>query len=180
MGDAATLGGDTGAMSDLYSGALPVLGSVAWRFTPHLAVGAYGQYGLAFLASDAKDTFTDGTGRDLRVGLEASWAFDASGSVTPWIGLAAGWEWAQILWSVGDTDVTTTFAGPDGTLRGGADWRFSDALSVGPFASLSIGQFRSMESEGGGVSATHDLPSSERELHGWFQIGVRGRFDLLK
>jgi hypothetical protein len=145
---------------------------------PLLAVGAYGQYAFAALASDAKAAFPGGKGRDIRVGVEATYALASTGSVAPWFGLGAGWEWAQVSWIESGVDATSGFDGPEAKLQGGADWKVSEALAVGPFVSLTVGQFRSLSAKGGGREITVEINSSEREIHEWLQVGLRGRFDL--
>jgi hypothetical protein len=178
VGDIATDAGNTSGLRDLFSGGVPVSLGVAWRFSSGLAVGAYGQYTFAALASDAKAKFPGGKGRDIRVGVEATYALASTGAVAPWFGLGAGWEWAQVSWTESGVDATSGFDGPEATLQGGADWRVSEALAVGPFVSLTIGEFRSLSAKGGGREITVEINSSDREIHEWLQVGLRGRFDL--
>jgi len=56
-------------------------------------------------------------------------------------------------------------------LQGGLDWKIGGKFSLGPFAMLSIGQYSNAEIDG-------DEAEIDEAVHQWFQLGVRGRFDL--
>jgi hypothetical protein len=165
-------------LSDAVKAQIPVQIDVGYRVTPDLTLGGYfgAGYGLVGDAVDEEcDRFDlDCSARVLRLGVQVDYAFrNVSGAMTPWIGAGVGYEWASVHQEPDDLDTRL-----DGfefvNLQGGVDWKVG-GFSVGPFAMLTIGQYANFEQEGLGETITRD---TEKALHQWLQVGLRGRFDL--
>ncbi len=132
----------------------------------------------AGLLGDDLEDCDDCSARGYRLGLQVDYAFKTASAMRPWIGAGIGYEWLSISEDTDGGDVTLSFSGFEFVnLQGGLDWRIGDSkFSIGPFAMLSIGQYS---------NASIDTPLGDDEegiedkkMHQWFQIGVRGRFDL--
>ena len=131
-----------------------------------------------------------------RVGLQARVHLAPHGSIDPWIGIGAGYEFL----TVSESGQTQTPQGPvrfDAvalTLRGfeygrlelGAEGRIGASFALGPFLSLSVAGYNASRASGavsvGNSTAQLDGRNS-REIvtpypHGWLVFGVRGAFEL--
>ena len=111
--------------------------------------------------------------------------------VDPWIGLGLGYESLsyRTLSSVMVTDemgqqdsvnvrATERFAGPELLVHGGVDFQVEDALRVGPFAALSVGQYTtdSFDCQPDNPACPSGNSVDGGALHGWISIGVRGAY----
>lgn len=177
---------DTGAdvpLDESFERAIPVIVEAGYRFSG-VALGLYYQHGFASVDDSA--SFGAGTcaevgatcdsGRVKRFGIQANYAFPAVRPLAPWIGAAAGWEWASLELSAAGETADVTFKGFDLTLQGGGDVQISPQLWVGPYASASFGRYSDLEIEGPGFSIEAEI--DEKRWHTWLQVGVRVRFDL--
>lgn len=197
FGDAYEQSGfGTFKQSDLTKGLIPLQLDASWRFSPAVSAGLYVSYGFGQAGSQLKTLCaTQGASCDspstLRYGVQGAYTFQTGGSFVPWLGLAAGIEQASfgvknfVYGVIPGTPPTPLVADLKGTLRGweaglegGADYRLSPALAVGPFASFSLGQYTvediSLSGQGTVAGGGVDTPKT----HEWLTLGVRGRFDL--
>ncbi len=157
-------------MTDGISGQIPIQLDVGYRVIPELTLGVYGSYGFGMIASNIKDS-TDSIST-LNLGVQALYDFPAFQQIKPWAGLGVGYEWMTISPKVGDS------AKADGwefaRLQVGADYAVAKNFNTGLFLSYSFAQFGTVSS--GGVSVS--VPSDQKAMHEWFQIGIRGSYDL--
>jgi hypothetical protein len=161
------------AMSDAYSGALPIQLDVGYKVIPELLVGGYLSYGPAFVASDACPNGVDCSASQFRVGLQGQYHLSPAGSIDPWLGLGIGWEnLATSSTALGVTTDSSVSGYEFLNLQGGADFKLTDAVKLGPFVNFSLGQYSTAPA--GDVSA--DIPNTA--MHQWLTIGVKGNYDL--
>lgn len=177
MGEIGTVGllGDTfdfGDLGDSVDGGIPLWLEANYRLTPNLSLGAYFQYAFLMLPDEAGSA----DGSNLRLGAQVIYGFTPAGNFAPWIGAGVGWEWLEFddIGIDGTTDAQVTFDGFDLMVQGGAEFAVAPNFSVGPFASLSFGQYGEADFDAGGASVTADF--DDKGWHEWLQIGVRGTF----
>jgi len=58
------------------------------------------------------------------------------------------------------------------TVQGGAEYRVTPRVAVGPFFSFSLARYTTMSSE------NMDTELADKRMHEWLQLGVRGRIGL--
>lgn len=175
--------GDGADLNDLTTGAVPVQLDVGYRFDRHWYAGGYFAWGPAFVAGAAKDALaangaTDVSGHyEQRVGLEGIYTFDAVKGFSPWAGVGFGYEWtryAQANLAGGETEIGVR--GLEASAQLGASYRVTPKLSAGPFVTLNVGRYDSRMSSRSGDETSTSV--SDKGLHEWLQLGVRGSFDL--
>lgn len=178
-GNAATGTDVTAAMSDAWSGALPIGVGARYRFTPNLSAGVYFQFAPAFVASGLCDVGASCSGYDMRLGIEAVYGFMPSGSWNPWVSLGTGWEWTQLKASGGGESVSTTFSGWEYfNVQAGVDFPLSPMFALGPYLGYFGGTYTNVSVSGTILSQSESIPSANRAFHGWFQFGVKGTVNL--
>ena len=159
------------SLGDVMAGLVPVQLDAAWHFDARWRLGMYFQYGFARIAGDFCPARASCRGSQLRQGVQATYAL-AAGSPVPWIGVGLGAEWLWLTVSADGARSTLRLVGFEmAQLQAGLDWRSSSGISVGPFASLSLGQYQKIL----GGSTVSNVATA---LHGWLQLGVKGTFDL--
>jgi hypothetical protein len=169
-------------MDEWVNSQIPVQADVLVRVTPRLSIGAYGAWGFGSAdGGDVKATCSSpGVSCSIaviRAGVQGVWEFEP-GSMTPWLGVGAGYEWNALHAENGSTAVDIRFTGFEWlNVQGGADWKVASSLSIGPFLMVSIGQYDSGHFGVSGAGGFNAEPS-EKSIHMWLQIGVRGRVDL--
>jgi outer membrane protein len=190
LGYAMPMGQVTGAgtnpaLSNLYSGMMPIWFDVGVRASPHFYIGGYFQYGVAFVgplsgSPTALDPCAGGTscsGSVLAGGLDARYHAQPDQSFDPWVGLGIGYEVANLSMSQGGSSAGMSLSGFQlVNLSVGGDVRTSRNFAFGPYAMLSVGEY-----SGCGFSdAAASLGSCtvpQTALHEWFSFGVRAAFD---
>jgi hypothetical protein len=170
----APAGGDADgsiAMSDLVKSQIPVQVDAMFGVSPQLALGGYLSYGVGQVGDgmqDLCDAFAaDCSASNVRVGVQGIYSFvgAAPSQMVPWIGAGFGLEVLSFEGNAGSADSTGwEFL----NLQGGADFKVSEKASFGPYAQISFGQYTSIEG--------NDI--AEKEMHQWFNFGIRGKFDL--
>jgi hypothetical protein len=165
-------------LSDGVKGQIPFQLDAMYHLTPNVSAGAYFSYGFAQVG-DEFDEVCDATGvdcsaSDMRLGAQAAFTFaQPTAKLAPWLGAGLGWEWGKLGGEVGGVDGSITYSGLEASLQGGADYRLSPKLAVGPFVNLGFGRYSDVSTDGpfGG-----DI--EEESVHEWLQFGFRGTFDL--
>jgi hypothetical protein len=174
-------------LSDLAPWRAPVWVDVGYSLGA-LTLGVYAQVGVGG-TGDA--CLADCDWSDIRFGISGELRLAHGAVVDPWIGLGLGYEALsyRTLFSATVTDdmgqastvsvrATERFVGPELLVHGGLDFQVEDALRVGPFAALSLGQYTSDS-----YDCTPDNPACPSgssvdggALHGWISFGVRGAY----
>jgi hypothetical protein len=159
------------AMSDLWTGAIPVEVGVRYRFTPSISAGAYLGWGPALLAATGPGGLSGTSGSDLRVGLEAVYQFAPGRPLGPWVGLGTGWEW-------------TTYSGQGAgisvsgweflNVQAGLDVELSPMFVLGPYLGFVGGNYTNASATGSLQGWGGAITPDTRVFHGWFQLGIKG------
>jgi opacity protein-like surface antigen len=171
----------TDKLSDGFSGAVPIVLEAGYRLNESFTVGALFQYGLAQVKENMT-TMCGGavscSGSVIRLGIEGIYNFNLDAPVTPWVGIGSGYEWMNISGTVAGQNIS---AGAKGfefvTVHAGGDYRVTPQLALGPFLSFSLAQYSSISGEAPGLGST-TMDITQKKMHEWLQIGVRGKFGL--
>lgn len=172
MGD-ATKGNP---LSDGTSGQIPIWLDVGYMVTRNIMVGAYGQYGIAFVKDCPSGASCSGS--DIRIGLQGQYHISPAEKIDPWLGVGIGYEIASLKATAGGQEASSTTKGMEYlNLQGGADFKVSPAFGIGPFLSFSFGKYSSATIKIPGLpDQSGDI--SETAMHQWLTLGVRGAFNL--
>jgi hypothetical protein len=184
LGEAA----DGVKLKDLASGAVPVQLECGWRFDEHWLAGAYYSWGPTFVADGAETALaargaTDVSGHfEQRIGVQGIYTFSPMKKLAPWAGVGVGYEWTRYADAkVDGREVEVGLRGFEAMVQAGADYRLNPRLSVGPFATFNVGQYRSTiewVENGDDLDTSADASIGDRGVHEWIQLGIRGTFDL--
>ncbi len=180
---AGDVGGDAGStlhMSDWTKSQVPVQVDVLFKLVPTLAVGPYLSLGWAQPGGTLKDQCDsagmDCSGTNMRLGVEAMFTLPQPGPFKPWFGAGLGYEWSKVHASGPGFSGDIKFSGFEFlNLQAGGDFKVARLFRMGPFVQLSFAQYSSADSSGDWAGPS-DIPS--KKVHEWFEIGVRGAFDL--
>jgi hypothetical protein len=163
----------TAAMSDITGGQIPLQLDVNYRLqNSQLSVGGYASYGFGSVSGATKDLCTIAgvscSTSSLRIGAQLLYSFaDAKQPGEPWIGTGLGYDSLKADLGVGSV---TTSGFELVLLQGGYDWRFGQG-AIGAFASFSLGEYSDITASNGASGTI-----SDKKMHQWFTIGVRGSF----
>ncbi len=180
---AGDVGGGSGGslkMSDWISGQIPLQVDVMFHVIPGLSVGPYFSYGFGRVGGDLKNQVCDMSGVDcsssiMRVGAQATYTLPPPLPI--WVGAGIGYEWSKLTAEGGGESGDIKFHGMELlNLQAGLDFMASPAFRVGPFVMMSLGRYSTMESTGVLAGVATSIP--DKKMHEWFEIGVRGMFDL--
>ena len=97
----------------------------------------------------------------------------------PWLGLGIGYEWLKVSEGGGSLTGDTVFHGFEFVdFQAGIDLVLTKRFSVGPFAALTLAQYRAVSVRGTGYSGgwSSSRPIDRRALHELLIFGVRGTF----
>jgi outer membrane protein W len=162
------------SMKDAMPSQIPIQLDALYRLTPEWALGAYLSYGFGQLSS-AEANACDVAGVDcsmsaMRFGVEATYTFtQASPQFVPWLGFGTGVETVSEKVAVSGASMSQDTTGWEFlNLQIGGDYKASPTFAIGPYLQYSIGQYSSVEGSSIQNTATHE----------WFNIGIRGKFDL--
>ncbi len=184
MGD-VTGGGSNSALSNLYSGMMPLWFDVGYRASPHFYIGGYFQYGVAFVGPLAGSAAypapcsggTSCSGSVLAGGLDARYHAQPDQTFDPWVGAGIGYEVANLNMSQGNSSGGLSFSGFQlVNLSVGGDVRTSRSFSFGPYAMFSVGQYSDCGLSGA-ASALGSCSVPQTAFHEWLTFGVRAAFD---
>jgi hypothetical protein len=181
VGDLGKSGGSSD-LSDAISGWVPFALELGYRMIPHLSVSATFQYGFGLL-----DRCSDCSSHDLSGGANLAWHSTPVEAYTSWVALGVGYErlsvraHAAAMDGFPNLDRQTTLSGIQFlNLRVGGDVAASPRVSMGAFAGVSLGRYGSTSGtvtigdRAESVSADIEDP----DVHAWFTLGLRCRFDL--
>ncbi|BDG02702.1 outer membrane beta-barrel protein [Anaeromyxobacter oryzae] len=168
----APVGGDAMKdlkMSDGIKSQIPIQLDAIYNLNKNVGLGGYFSYGLGQTASDACGTGVSCSASVMRLGVQGTYTLDPMGQATPWAGVGIGYEWAKVS---GGGETLTLKGFEFLNLQVGADFAVAPQLAVGPYLGMSVGQYSDAEISGTSAS----IP--DKSTHEWFQVGVRGKFDL--
>ena len=160
-------------MSDTFSPQFRVGADIGVKLTSEWFLGGYVGLGLGGTAggtSQACDAANVSCGvATFQLGVEGQYHFLPNQKINPWIGYGIGWEFSDL--SRGSS-ASSTFSGPDFMhLMGGADFRISRTVAMGPFLDTSLGVYNHASTQNGGTTVSTSL-QGEKTVHGWVSLGV--------
>lgn len=173
-------GSKTGLANDAFgtttTGFVPIWVDAGYRFEKHFALGAYFRYGNghAYNGGGAEwgDCAAGGsmcTATDVIIGAQVHYHFLPDRLIDPWAGLGAGYEFFDYT-TEGGGPHDFSFEGYDFfNLQAGVDFKPIPSLGVGPFATLTVGQFS---------TCSPPAPGFKTALHEWLAFGIRIAYDI--
>jgi len=177
------------SLSDIFNGVLPIWVDAGYRLNPSLFIGAYFQYGIAFINTSKASGPQQGgcnasgvscTGSDMMFGLQAHYHLMPDAAFDPWAGLGIGYEIANVSVSSGGVSGNVSTSGFQFfNVQAGGDYKATPNLGIGPFVMFSLGQYSNC-SYGGAYSSLGNgtCTISQTALHEWLTLGVRGVYDI--
>ncbi len=160
-------------MSDSVSAMIPIWLDLGYMVTPNIMVGLYANYGFIMLDSKVSDACDDCSASLIRFGIQGQYHLSPAESLDPWFGLGLGYEMLnQKTVVVTPAGTATGDANTTGleflNLQGGANFKATDSIAVGPFVSFSLGQYSSVEG--------NDI--KDKAMHQWLVLGVGGTLGI--
>jgi len=178
-------------LNDTITGMVPLFADVGYRINPALYVGAFFQYGFAFV-NDDNSACTQGlscSAHDIAVGANLHYHILPNAPFDPWVGAGLGYEWLTGS-SSGSVALGAQKFTIDGssTLKGfqfllleaGGDFKATPALAVGPFVNFALGKYTTYSSSAtlNGMSQDRSGDLADTGLHEWLTLGIRGQYNL--
>jgi hypothetical protein len=185
------LGKATGARGDTllrrFGWQVPLEVELGFRFARSFFVGAYvalslgpgpegGNSNCTTASSSNADAYKDCGGTGIQAGLEAIYFFAPAERVDPWVAYGFGLEGEQAAATDLHRDVreeVDAFGWTYAKLSTGVDFRGKAPAGVGPFVALALGGFTHETTELEHRKTT-DLVITDRAVHLWLTLGVRG------
>jgi outer membrane protein W len=170
-------------LSDTISGRIPIWIDAGYRINPNMYVGAFFQYGIVSLASNAfgscGTTGISCSAHDIELGAMFAYHLMPDQTIDPWAGIGIGYESLSGSASVNGSSVGgASFSGFQfANIQIGADYKVMPNLGIGPFASFALGSYgsESTTDQNGNSTSVQNFNSS---LHEWLTFGVRGVYDI--
>ncbi len=172
------------AMGDLVNAMVPFWIDAGFRSTPYSYVGVFFEYGLDTLNTDAGKPLAGCTAPNLncsssniRVGLDLHLYFTPMSKFDPWLGVASGLEVTTFSASSGGVTNSIRALGIEYmNLQLGADWNATPWFALGPFVSISLDQYQTIDATIAGEMLSGAV--ADKTLHSWLLLGVRAVFDV--
>jgi hypothetical protein len=168
------------AMSDLFSGQVPIFVEVGGKVIPALFVGGF--LGLGFggaagqVGESCKQDRSDCTTVGVRFGAEVQYHVLPAEMANPWIGYGFGFESIALALSRGGQTSTSGLSGLEfAHLMGGIDFRLSRVFGIGPFVDFSLGQYSKYRFETP-YFGTQEGDIQATKMHQWLAFGARSTF----
>jgi len=173
-------------VGDFVSGQWPLWLDAGWRFTSAFYFGGLFQYGFGTVNDDQQNVCRNAnvncSASDVRLGVMGRYRLPPIMQAAPWVGLGVGYEWGSFSLQqsvLGNTSTDSSWSGFEfANMQVGADFRVAQKLAVGPFFSVSLGQFRNTSTAMtmGGNTNTTDQSLAKKSLHEWIMFGARFAF----
>ena len=179
--EGATGGGSATAQGDVISGVVPLWFDAGYRFNSHMMIGAFFQYGIAFLNTSANKPLAacaaggvSCSGNDVMVGAQFAYHIMPENSIDPWVAVGIGYESLNLNVSADGQSSGGSFSGVQFfNIQAGGDYKVMPNLGIGPFLMMSFGQYSGCSVQG---ASSCTIPA--QDMHEWFTIGVRGAYDI--
>jgi hypothetical protein len=171
---------------------IPIWVDAGYRVNPSIYVGAFFQYGFMSVKSSNNNGSgcpqgLDCSAHDIQIGANLHYHILPATSFDPWVGVGVGYEWVGLSAKgtynlAGNNYAVDTSSTVKGfqflNLQAGGDYRATPDFGVGPFISLSLGQYSSYSSTDNPSSTTISGDLTDKGMHEWLTIGVRGQYNL--
>lgn len=187
---------DGGDMQDAVDFVVPIEINGLYEVAPNMGVGAYLSYGLvnqdADIVDGCDDADFDCSAHQWRLGVKGEYKLDQvkMEGFKPYVGANLGLEWGvfkqsgTIDFGLGPMDFEdkVSYRGWELGFEAGADMPVSPGLNLGAFVNLSFARYGTFswdsELDGQSDSDSESIDSGDKAMHGFFQLGVRGTFDV--
>ncbi len=161
------------AMDERFESVIAPQVDVGYFLNANVYLGAYGQFGVAQIASGACPTGVDCGGRVLRFGVGASYHFFSESAIRPWLGAGIGYEFTRLDASgSGARGGSVTYKGLEfAHVDLGLDFKVHEHVWVGPQVTATVGQFSRLTLAEGAFEVSSDIEA--KSFHAWLQPGLR-------
>jgi hypothetical protein len=168
------------AMSDGFSGQVPIFIEIGGKVIPNLFIGGYLGLGFGGAAGQLGAICSQGgvscAAVGVRFGAEIQYHILPRETTNPWVGYGFGFESLALAMSANGQTATDSFSGLEfAHLMGGIDFRLSRVFGIGPFVDFSLGQYTRYHAEAPGFP-TQDGDVQTTAMHEWLAFGARGTF----
>lgn len=170
-------------LKDVTTRAVPVQVDVDYRIGEGWSAGVYVFYGPVTVADAtrrqlaASGLSSIGGHRQQRVGVQLTRKFRPAARMSPWVGVAAGYDWTRYAWAKRATGEETEIgvSGFEATLQAGASYKVTPRLAIGPFAAFDLGRYGKdiVWVQRAGSSS---VGITDKGLHQWVRFGVKMSF----
>lgn len=167
-------------LKDVTTRAIPVQVDVDYRIDESWSAGIYAFYGPVTVADatrrqlEASGLRSIGGHRQQRVGVQVTRTFRPAARLSPWVGLAAGYDWTRYAWAKLATGEETEIgvSGLEATLQAGGSYKVTPRLAIGPFAAFDLGRYGKdvVWVQRAGNSSTN---IADKGLHQWVRFGFK-------
>jgi outer membrane protein W len=168
-------------LGDAFNGGVPLTLDAGYRINPNVYVGGFATYGFLFVNTDKSPTCkvngVSCSGHHVELGANLHYHVAPDSTFDPWVGIGFGYEWLTVSVSEGNQSIDGTLTGFQFVnVQAGGDYKVAPNVGIGPFVMLAVGQFDSISVSSGSTSQSNDI--SNKALHEWLSIGVRGAYDI--
>lgn len=166
-------------MTDLTDGKLPLWLEVGYRFNGVFRSEIYFELAPMTLATPCP-TGAACSAFDVRFGLAFQLHPAPRSWLDPWLGIGFGVEYLQATTppaGSGPTAWQLSWYGLEVPVEVGLDLALSDVFTLGPYASVAVGQFTSESVRPPGGPTTSGAIDT-RATHGWVQAGLKATLKL--
>lgn len=181
-----TVGAPSGAsapsLGDTVSGMVPIWVDAGYRLNPNMMVGAFFQYGLAFVNTGKNPTCSQSgvscSANDLMFGAQFHYHLMPDQTIDPWAGIGIGYEILNGSESAGGQSASQSFSGFQFVnVQIGGDYKVMPNLGVGPFVMFSLGEYSGCSTSIPGASSS-SCTINNTAMHEWLTFGIRGAYDI--
>lgn len=166
------------AISRTISGAVPFWLDVGYRFLPRWFIGGYGQYGVGLTGESVTSSCPGCQPSSVRVGLQLQYQWLRAEARSAWVGLGIGREFLNVSVDEQRREAKSYRGWELFNLEFGSEWQPIAGLGIGPYFSLALGSFDTLESS---CLNEFECARAERQvtteldsrLHGWVGSGLR-------
>jgi opacity protein-like surface antigen len=178
------ISGNDPALGDLMDSKIPIGLELGYRFNRTVWGMLYLELAPAFVNDSFCPSGANCRAADFRFGVEAQFHLAPYQPVDPWVGVGVGLEVLSARTNIVFPNGTTALADASylglefPLLEGGLDFNVAPQLAIGPFVSLGLGTYTSFsyDPKDGSGTTTHSI--TDKTLHGWLEVGVKGTFKL--
>jgi hypothetical protein len=165
------------AMSNTFSGQVPLIVDIGGKPTPNLFIGGYVGLGFGGTAGTSSQTCSQENitcvTASFRIGAEIQYQFMPDAATNPWIGYGFGLESTAFSGTNGNTSYSVAALGWEfGHFMAGVDFRLSKSIGIGPMVDFSLGEYDTLSIKDNGGDTTSGSIANPA-LHEWLLVGAR-------
>jgi opacity protein-like surface antigen len=170
--------GNAGDLTDEMSGMIPLVVDAGYHLKQNFYLGLSFQYAFGLFSTDyCSESGASCSASDSRLDLNLHYRLSPGQECDPWVGIGIGYEWLTLNDVVSSESGHRTASGFEfANLQIGGDFQVAPTVGIGPFLSISFGQYQALSVKGSGYLS--DMTVTSSEIHQWITIGVRGIYDV--